>query len=484
MRKCFWQFPNVNDSKEKWARLEPLVKKQVQWLINPTPLGDSNNINQQFADIFSKVTSASKSAQKHADDIFHFQDKQKNLGVDLNYILTTYVDLKYTAIWSSDFLKEIKWEIKRQSLYFRLVKQGSIFIYLSFHVFTILVILFMAVLRQSYMSFGYVFLILPRVREGAHVLKQNLIELDKEIITLETQIQERGEDLKKMDDDLERVHKEAETAFDESKPAEGVLFVRPDEDDAKMEERLKITREIEDLTKELHDIQLNKKGTSDQTPEQKRDEKELKKQKKWKIIKLVQTYLLYFCVFDFSLQVLAQMSYFDTSYEGRMFGLRKVYTNPPGSNTHDNAAWNYQYFEEGNGKYHGYVFDAQNFAMAVLNCYMICIISFQAQIFNSYGYQKFVTQKDGSMDLLVQLSLLKAKSMAYIYNNHKIKKIVVTQGRREQILANVAELKKKMSRWRQWTKACLDVKTEAAEKAAREERRAVLHREKDAETAE
>ena len=41
-----------------------------------------------------------------------------------------------------------------------------------------------------------------------------------------------------------------------------------------------------------------------------------------------------------------------------------------------------------------------------------------------------------------------------------------------------------MSRWRQWTKACLDVKTEAAEKAAREERRAVLHREKDAETAE
>jgi hypothetical protein len=108
-----------------------------------------------------------------------------------------------------------------------------------------------------------------------------------------------------MDDDLERVHKEAETAFDESKPAEGVLFVRPDEDDAKMEERLKITREIEDLTKELHDIQLNKKGTSDQTPEQKRDEKELKKQKKWKIIKLVQTYLLYYCVFDFSLQVLA-----------------------------------------------------------------------------------------------------------------------------------------------------------------------------------
>lgn len=67
MRKCFWQFPNVNDSKEKWARLEPLVKKQVQWLINPTPLEDP-----AFADIKHKVTSKSKSAAKHAHDIFHF----------------------------------------------------------------------------------------------------------------------------------------------------------------------------------------------------------------------------------------------------------------------------------------------------------------------------------------------------------------------------------------------------------------------------
>lgn len=121
--------------------------------------------------------------------------------MDLNYILTSYVDLKYTAIWSSDFLKEIKWDIKRQSLYFRLVKQGSIFIYLSFHVFTILVILFMAVLRQSYMAFGYVFLILPRIREGAHVLKQNLIELEKEGENLNIEIKKRDAYITKMDDD-------------------------------------------------------------------------------------------------------------------------------------------------------------------------------------------------------------------------------------------------------------------------------------------
>ena len=45
-------------------------------------------------------------------------------------------------------------------------------------------------------------------------------------------------------------------------------------------------------------------------------------------------------------------------------------------------------------------------------------------------------------------------------------------------MANVVELKKKMSRWRQWTKACLDVKTEAAEKAEREERRRILSEKK------
>ena len=103
----------------------------------------------------------------------------------MNDVLTSYVDLKYTAIWSADYLKEIKWELKDGSIYFRLVKQGSVLIYLTSHVFTMMVILFMAVLRRSYISFGYVFLILPKIREGAHVLKQNLIEGEKELHELE-----------------------------------------------------------------------------------------------------------------------------------------------------------------------------------------------------------------------------------------------------------------------------------------------------------
>ena len=66
MRKCFWQFPNVNDSKEKWARLDKLVKKQVNWLIEPTPLASSI-----YKDICEKV-GKTESARKLADDIYHF----------------------------------------------------------------------------------------------------------------------------------------------------------------------------------------------------------------------------------------------------------------------------------------------------------------------------------------------------------------------------------------------------------------------------
>ena len=61
------------------------------------------------------------------------------------------------------------------------------------------------------------------------------------------------------------------------------------------------------------------------------------------------------------------------------------------------------------------------------------------------------------MDLLVQLSDIKAKSMAYIHNNHKIKKIIITKGRKEQILENVKLVKEKLQRWRAWTKDVLDV---------------------------
>ena len=61
------------------------------------------------------------------------------------------------------------------------------------------------------------------------------------------------------------------------------------------------------------------------------------------------------------------------------------------------------------------------------------------------------------MDLLVQLSDIKAKSMAYSHNNHKIQKIRSTKRRKEEILENVKHVKEQLQRWRAWTKNVLDV---------------------------
>jgi hypothetical protein len=70
---------------------------------------------------------------------------------------------------------------------------------------------------------------------------------------------------------------------------------------------------------------------------------------------------------------------------------------------------------------------------------------------------KFVTQTDGSMDLLMKLAEQKAKSIAYIFNNKKIRKIIMIQRRKENILSVVAKLKEKIVRWRKFTKTTLDV---------------------------
>ena len=62
--------------------------------------------------------------------------------------------------------------------------------------------------------------------------------------------------------------------------------------------------------------------------------------------------------------------------------------------------------------------------MKVMNCIIISSIILQNDIFKSTGYIKFVSQINGSMDLLLELSHLKQMSTAYIFNNKKIDKIV------------------------------------------------------------
>lgn len=90
----------------------------------------------------------------------------------------------------------------------------------------------------------------------------------------------------------------------------------------------------------------------------------------------------------------------------------------------------------------------------------------QSEIFRSPGYVKYVTQVDGSMDLLVKLAQLKRLSFTYIFNNEKIRKILSIQRRKETIKQTVQKLKEKLARWRKFTRTTLDVREEKARKRA------------------
>ena len=66
-----------------------------------------------------------------------------------------------------------------------------------------------------------------------------------------------------------------------------------------------------------------------------------------------------------------------------------------------------------------------------------------------------MTQDDGSMDLMIQLGVMKAKSITYVFNNNKIRKILSIQRKRESIMGTVDKIKEKIIRWRQFTRTTL-----------------------------
>ena len=116
---------------------------------------------------------------------------------DLNYHLINYVELKFNDLWSEETVKEKKWELKQQNTYFRLVKQGSILVYLTSHLFVIFVILLMATLRQSFVSLVYFLLILLslfRTRYyAAGVLTQRDQNIHKQRAQTEDEIRKQTE---------------------------------------------------------------------------------------------------------------------------------------------------------------------------------------------------------------------------------------------------------------------------------------------------
>jgi cell fate (sporulation/competence/biofilm development) regulator YmcA (YheA/YmcA/DUF963 family) len=70
------------------------------------------------------------------------------------------------------------------------------------------------------------------------------------------------------------------------------------------------------------------------------------------------------------------------------------------------------------------------------------------------------------MDLLVKLSGRKAESLSYVFNNHKIRKIISHQRKKETILAAVDKLKEKLKNWRTFAREALNPHEKEKQEAA------------------
>ena len=77
------------------------------------------------------------------------------------------------------------------------------------------------------------------------------------------------------------------------------------------------------------------------------------------------------------------------------------------------------------------------------------------------------------MDMLVQLADLKKKSITYVFNNRKIRKILSIQRKKEAIDGTVQRLRDKIVRWRQFTRTTLV--NEKVDKFNMEEHRVMLN---------
>jgi len=208
MKKVFWCFPSGFDSSQKWKRVDtqPInIQQQIKWLRHPTE--PNEEVLRSQGRTPHEAKEAIKLAQKqyqfaleynnNSEDANKQPGREKERVKDLNYHLINYVELKFNDLWSEEKVKEKKWELKQQNTYFRLVKQGSILVYLTSHLFVIFVILLMATLRQSFVSLVYFLLILLslfRTRYyAAGVLTQRDQNIHKQRAQTEDEIRKQTE---------------------------------------------------------------------------------------------------------------------------------------------------------------------------------------------------------------------------------------------------------------------------------------------------
>mmetsp|Transcript_34734 Transcript_34734/g.53329 ORF Transcript_34734/g.53329 Transcript_34734/m.53329 type:complete len:261 (-) Transcript_34734:4378-5160(-) len=259
-------------------------------------------------------------------------------------------------MWSEEFVRRKKWEFKEMSIYFRLVKQGSVLIYLSFHIIAILVILLMATLRQSFLSLGYVLIVLPRMKDGSEVLIQRNIHQDQSKNELEVEIEELEEQL-------------AQLTQDSHQSSEGETLLQ------KLQREEDLEKKKEDLVERLRFLRTqwakHQKSQSTKTQEQKQDEKKHQATRQWAMINVFRLYLIVYAVADFALQIVAQMPVFKYSESLEIVGFRKVW----GVDSESQLSYYNLINLSSDGSFEGFQIHFTNFLLQCMNCVMICVIS-------------------------------------------------------------------------------------------------------------
>lgn len=136
---------------------------------------------------------------------------------------------------------------------------------------------------------------------------------------------------------------------------------------------------------------------------QKQEEKKNLAKKQWKMISTIQVYLMSFAMFDYTIQLITQLPIIQLQNSARYFGFRKIWSWDKSAYTAEQIfSYNNFLLNQGVvGNKIGLELQFRDFGLQVLNCVIISFIALQSEIFNSAGYVKYVTQTDGSMDLLV-----------------------------------------------------------------------------------
>ena len=190
---------------------------------------------------------------------------------------------------------------------------------------------------------------------------------------------------------------------------------------------------------------------------------------------MVEYFLMGYAVLDFTLQIICQLPIFELHKAFTHIGFRKVWAYDPAvQNPKDLFSYDHMVYRYGTGGSDiGLKLQIESLSLQILNCVIISIITLQTEIFKSTGYIKYVSQSGGSMDMLVQLADLKKKSITYVFNNRKIRKILSIQRKKEAIDGTVQRLRDKIVRWRQFTRTTLV--NEKVDKFNMEEHRVMLN---------